>query len=194
MPPPDVRPLVSTRTTYIADHAAIGQTEFTPHTPDVNLMRRLAPYLALALLIGAVAGCEPANERPDLAGAVDSAVAEAGDGGVIDLAEVIPMEWDTVYGFAGYVTNAQITEATGADFGSSDESLIPTDGLNLVVLINDGKVAAWFVLNHGDNIVAVRFAESLYGQPIARADAVFITVTTEVTTGGHDLYRLTLLR
>jgi hypothetical protein len=154
-------------------------------------MRRIAAHFALALVIGAVAGCGPAHERPDLAGAVDSAVAEAGDGGVIDLGEVLPLEWDTVYGFAGYATDAEITAATGADFGSSHESRIPTEGLNLVVLMNEGELAAWFVLNQGNPIVAVRFADSLYDQPIAREDAVFKTITTETTTGGHDLFRLT---
>lgn len=159
----------------------------------VNLVRRIALSVLLAVVIGAVAACEPANERLDLARAVDSAVAEAGNGGVIDLAEVIPLEWDTLFGFAGYATNAEITSATGADFGSSDDSLIPTEGLNLAVLMNDGKVAAWFVLNDGyDHRVAVRFDESLYGEPIARADAVFTTITTEKTAGGQDLFRLTL--
>jgi hypothetical protein len=159
-----------------------------------NLTHRILPpsFVALALVIGAVAGCEPANERPDLARAVESAVAEAGNGGTVDLGAILPLEWDTVYGFAGYASNAEITAATGADFGTSQDSLIPTDGLNLAVLMNEGELVAWFILNDSTlgRTVAVRFHEDLYGLPIRREDAVFTTFTREKTTGGFDLYYL----
>lgn len=155
-----------------------------------SIGRRFAACVALALSVVVAAACGLANERPELARAIDSAVAQAGNGAVIDLGEVLALDWDTLYGFPGYTTNAEISAATGTDFGSSEDSLIPYDGRNLVVLTKTGKVAGWFILNRDDITVAVRFHDSLYGQPIRRADAVFTTFTREKTTGGFDLYYL----
>jgi hypothetical protein len=145
--------------------------------------------IAMAIALASSA-CGPANERPDLAGAIDAAVASAGNNGVVDLGAILPLEWDTVYDFPAYTSDAEISETTGADFGSSRDSQINSDGLNLVVLTNRGEIAAWFVLNEGDPLVAVRFHEDLHGQPIPRDEAVFTTITRELTTGGYDLYYL----
>jgi hypothetical protein len=111
---------------------------------------------------------------------------------LVDLGEVLPLDWDTIYGFPGYTSDAEITEATGADFGSSEDSRIEKDGLALAVLTNDGEIAAWFILNDFTvgRTVAVRFHEDLQGQPIPRGEAIFTTFTREKTVGGHDLYYL----
>lgn len=155
-----------------------------------RIPRAVGASVALAVVMGTAAACGPANERPDLARAIDSAVAQVGNGGTIDLGVVLPLDWDTVYGFPGYTTDAEISAATGADFGSSDDSRIERDGLNLAVLTKEGRIAAWFILNDRDHTVAVRFGEKLYGLPIHRDEAVFTTVTRGKTTGGFDLYYL----
>jgi hypothetical protein len=147
-----------------------------------RIPRAVAACIALAVVVGIVAACGTANERPDLARAIDSAVAQAGNGGAIDLGVVLPLDWDTVYGFPGYTTDAEISAVTGADFGSNEDSRIERDGLNLAVLTKEGRVAAWFILNDRDHTVAVRFGENLYGPPIHRDEAVFTTVTREKTT------------
>jgi hypothetical protein len=170
-----------------------GSDKIEPSTdtrPVRRLRRAVALCIALTMVVGTVIACAPANERPDLARALDSAVANAGDGGMVDLGVVLPLDWDTIYGFPGYTSDAEITAATGADFGTSDDSRIEKDGLNLAVLIHEGEIAAWFILNGWGNTVAVRFGERLYGLPIGRDEAVFTTITREKTTGGFDLYYL----
>jgi hypothetical protein len=145
--------------------------------------------LVLAL-VALVAGCSPANERADLAQAVDAAVADAGDGGLVDLGSVLQPDWDTVYGFPGYTSDAEISSAIGTNFGSSDDSRL-AEGENLVVLMNEHAISAWFILNRGATQVAVRFDESLYGQPIPRDRATFTAIIREQTVDGRDLFRLT---
>jgi hypothetical protein len=156
---------------------------------NVGVIARHLPVMFLGLL-ALVAGCGPANERADLATALDAAVAEAGDGGVVDLGSVLLADWDTVYGFPGYTSESEISSTIGADFGSGGDSRL-AEGENLVVLMNDRAIAAWFVLNRGGTKVAVRFDESLYGQPIPRDRAVFTSITREQTVSGLDLFRLT---
>ena len=139
-------------------------------------------------LAAALAGCGPPNERPDIARSLETAVADAGDGGIIDVATLVPAEWDSFFGFAGYTTDAEITAATGVDFGSSDDSKIPYDGRNLIVLVDRDRVAAWFVLNAGVPPVAVRLKSDFYGVGIPRDDAVFTAVVSgEKTVGGKDV-------
>ncbi len=156
----------------------------------MRAVRGLAMVCIAIAIAFASSACGPANERPDLAGEIDSAVASAGNGGVVDLGAILPLEWDTLYDFPAYISDAEISETIDADFGSGEDSRINYDGQNLVVLTNRGEIAAWFVLNEGFPIVAVWFHEDLHGQPIPRNEAVFTTFTREKTTGGHDLYYL----
>jgi hypothetical protein len=152
-------------------------------------MGRLGLLLVLAL-VALLAGCGPANERADLSQAIDTAVADAGNGGVLELGSVLPLDWDTVYGFPGYTPDAEISAALGTDFGASDDSRL-AEGENLVVLMNENTITAWFILNRGATQVAVRFDESLYGQPITRDRATFTAIIREQTVDGRDLFRLT---
>jgi hypothetical protein len=135
-------------------------------------------------------GCGPANEQPGIAIAVESAVAEAGDGGVIDLADLVTIPWDAVYGFPGETTDEEISSATGADFGSSDDTRAPGDGLGIIVFVDDGSVVAWSILNRDAHRAAVRFDQTIYGRPTSRSDAVFELVQTDTTVSGLPLYRL----
>ena len=103
-------------------------------TVEAHLAERVGPaigwagatgrsgWLFVLALVALVGGCGPANERPDLSQAVDAAVADAGNGGVLDLGSVLPLDWDTVYGFPGYTSDAEISSALGTEFGSSDDS------------------------------------------------------------------------
>ena len=146
--------------------------------------------LLLVLALALVAGCGPADERADLSPVIDTAVADAGNGGVLELGSVLPLDWDTVYGFPGYTSDAEISSALGTDFGGSDDSRL-AEGENLVVFMNENAISAWFILNRGATQVAVRFDESLYGQPIPRDRATFTAITREQTVDGRDLFRLT---
>ena len=163
---------------------------------EAHLPRRVWPAIGLSgsslvlALAAVVASCGPANERADLSQAVDTGVAEAGNGGILDLRSVLPLDWDTVYGFPGYTSDAEVSSAVGTDFGSSDESRL-AEGENLVVLMKENAISAWFILNRGATQVAVRFDESLYRQPIPRNRATFTAVTRGQTVDGRDLFRLT---
>ena len=57
--------------------------------------------------------------------------------------------------------------------------------------MNENAISAWFILDRGTTEIAVRFDESLYGQPIPRDRATFTAGTREQTIDGRDLFRLT---
>jgi hypothetical protein len=146
--------------------------------------------LTIAVAFGGRLGCAPANEHPELAAAIESAVVEAGDGGLVDLADVIPSDWDTVYGFPSDIADSDVSKAIDADFGPGDDSRYPSDGGALVVLVKQGKVVAWVVLNRSATSAAVRFDEDIYGKPIKRGAARYRVIRVDTTVGGLPLYRL----
>lgn len=124
--------------------------------------RIAALAIALAVLAG---GCGPSNERSELDDTINSAVVAAGDGGILDMREVVTLDWDTMYALGGYVTDNAIRVAVGPSWPSGWDERISSDGLGLVVFVRDGSVAAWSIIN--DSFLpgpAVRFDHLGLGQ------------------------------
>jgi hypothetical protein len=136
--------------------------------PERHRIVKVWTFALVSVALMALAGCSPANHRPEIAPALDAAVAEAGDGGVVDFRDVASFEWDTLFGFPGYTSDAEVSATTGADFGGGDDSRVNEDGENLVVLLKDGRVIAWTILNQDENAIAVRLDDALYSQAISK--------------------------
>jgi hypothetical protein len=152
--------------------------------------RTLVAALALAFAVLA-AGCGVPNQRSELDDAINAAVVAAGNGGTIDMREVVAFDWDTMYAFGGYVTDDAIRKAVGTSWPSGGDEAISKDGLGLVVFVNDDTVAAWSVIN--DSLLpgpAVRFDQT--EQPIPASSAVFSVHARTTTVSGYDLFYLTV--
>ncbi len=151
--------------------------------------RRAGFWPLVALIAAAVltAACGPADERPGIYADISSAASGAGDGGSLDMAVVVPTDWDRMFAFPGYTTDTEISEAIGSPWGNGDVSRIPYDGEVLVAFVKGDTVAEWAVLNGGDR-AAVRFVS--YGEPVARSHAHFSVSSRGETVGGNVLFYL----
>jgi hypothetical protein len=139
----------------------------------------------------AMTGCAPANQRSELDNTIVMASAEAGDGSTIDMADVVAVDWDTMFAFDAYSTDDEIREAVGDAWPGGSDSRIPSDGWGLVVFLKDEQVEAWTDINRSDALAAVRFDQT--GQAIPIEDARFLVDARDVTTSGHDILYLSLV-
>ena len=155
-----------------------------------TLAPKRAGYWPLVALIAAAvltAACGPADERRDSCWDISSAASGAGDGGSLDMAVVVPTDWDRMFAFPGYTTDTEISEAIGSPWGNGDVSRIPYDGEVLVAFVKGDTVAELGRPQRGrpggSPIVS-------YGEPVARSHAHFSVSSRGETVGGNVLFYL----
>ena len=142
-------------------------------------MREVLLPIALALVV--VSGCGPSGERPALDRTIWEAVISAGDQGTVSFSDLGGFEWDSLYAFDAYATDDEIREAIGDSWPGGDDSRIPSDGLALVVFVDQGEIAAWSVLNETSSLAgAVHFDDTKIAIPADRARI------PSGRTGSHD--------
>jgi hypothetical protein len=169
-------------------------------TPQAN-QRSLVPLVAGAVVLIAIAvglwlAVSPflpdPNEKPELASAVTSAVSEAGDGGIVDIRALTAFEWDRMYSFGAYTSDAEVSETLGFPWGTGDDLRLPSDGFVLLIFAEEQRATGWVILNdYRSSGPLVQFDDALLRMPISRDGAVFrATLRADQTVGGWPIYRL----
>lgn len=59
----------------------------------------------------------------------------------VNLKDLTPFEWDTVYSFDPYTSNEQVYETVGYKWDRISEAL--SEGMNQIVFLNDGEVVCY---------------------------------------------------
>jgi hypothetical protein len=136
--------------------------------------------------------CGPAGHRGDIDEGVRTAAINAGRGGVVDMAQVAPFDWDRMLAFTGYTTDDEIRDATGGIWPAGEDTRIPYDSRQLVVFLHGEELAAWAILNASPTDgTGVLFQD--HAVPIPRDRARFRSVPTFKTVDGDEIYHLTIL-
>ncbi len=153
---------------------------------------RVPGFLVCAVLLVA---CDPANERPALSDAAKTAVVRAGDGGTVDMREVAPFDWDSMYAFSSYQRDEDVSATLGFPWGNGDNMRLESDSMVLLAFVKGKEVVGWDILNDFDTTgPSVDFADNLYSTAIPRQSALFrAKLSAQTTTGGYDGYTLSLL-
>jgi hypothetical protein len=136
-----------------------------------------------------------ANERPELGHAVPSAVSQAGDGGTVDMRALATFDWDRMYVFGAYTSDAEVSETLGFEWGTGDTLRLPNDGFVLLIFAKEQGVTGWAVINDYQSTgPLVQFGDSSLRTPILREQATFrAALQPDRTSGGSAIYRLDCL-
>jgi hypothetical protein len=130
--------------------------------------------LAIAVAVGLFAvdallaptfGSAP-NEHPEIQANLFAAASQAGVGGTVSFADLVPGAWDTVYVWDGYTADREHLVFPGLDFGDGGYG---TD--YVIAFAKAGDLVAWVRFNINDPHVF--FDPAGTGIRASRGDAVF---------------------
>lgn len=80
----------------------------------------------------------------------------------VNLKDMTPFEWDTVYSFDPYTSKEQVYETVGYRWDRISEAL--SEGMNQIVFLNDGEVVC-YVFGYPENS---KFGISFFGKDISK--------------------------
>lgn len=134
------------------------------------------------------------NERPEVASAVVSAVDQARNAGTVDFRTLTTFDWDRMYAFGAYTSDADVSRVLGFPWGTDENLRLPSDGFVLLIFAKDRGVSGWVVVNdHQSSGPLVQFDDSLLAAPIPRDHAIFrANLRADRTVGGWQIYDLSL--
>jgi hypothetical protein len=129
--------------------------------------------LLVSSTLSAFQGDAP-NRQPGIQADLVRAAHEAGDGGKVNLADVVPGQWDTAYVWDGYSADVDHSVFPGVDFG------IGAHGQDCVVAFaSEGRLVSWVRFNVNEPLV--HFEPPADGFRVLRDSAAF-----EVKRDGDD--------
>ncbi|MCC3357049.1 hypothetical protein [Bacillus sp. REN16] len=92
----------------------------------------------------------------------------------IELTDVTPFEWDTIYSFSPYTPKEQIYEIVGYKWDRISETM--SEGMNQIVFLKDGKVVC-YVYGYPTTI---GYSISYFGETLAES-ATVLKVSDDLT-------------